>query len=413
MSRAMTAQDHRLAVRSVLQLYTVLRTARFHDASNKALLVATENLKDTINTLWASREGSVRIQFVDGVVFLDDIRVAMDGTTKAQVDFLQSELDKRELGGLSFSRPVDGASLRDFLVALARPAETAADVEEFRQSLRAFEDLAVELLEPSHFEEVEEAAEVRVEKRTFALQTYAKSIIAVREFIGGLRAGREPHPRLRIHRIVQDLVDIAEERVDHLVILSAHRQAHDYAYGHAANTCVLSIALGRALNVDRLMLADLGLSAILADIGFALLPTEDLDRPRTLSESEREELLDTMLGRVASLVSQGQVTPAMVRRLVVAYEHHRPYRDPETGETAHTHLFSRIVQVADVYDALTSERPWRTPYSSEEAMRILMSDAGRRFDPLVVDALTGLLRMYLPRSEAPSAAPLPPQEPRT
>lgn len=389
-----TVKVHQLATRMVLQLHMVLRTLRFHDPSNKALLVATENLKDTINTLWAALEGMVRLQFVDGVVYLNDVRIRVDGGTKDQVDHLQAELAKRELGGLAFSRPVDTSALREFLVALARPIETAADVDDFKQSLLELKDLAVELLDPAHFSEVDEETEVRVDKKTFALQTYAKSIVAVREFIEGLRAGREPDPRLRITRIVQDLVDIATERVNFLLRLSSIKQANDYSYNHAANTCVLSIAIGRGLNVDRLALVDLGTSAIMADVGFALLPPELIDREHELSAQERAEVRDAMIRQIRALIGQGQITDSMIRRIIVAYEHHLPFQNPKSGETGYTHLFSRIVQVADAFDALTTRRPWREGFTADEALRILVQDAGSRFDPLVVKVLVNMLGMY-------------------
>jgi HD-GYP domain-containing protein (c-di-GMP phosphodiesterase class II) len=389
-----TAKVQQLAQRMVLQLHMVLRTLRIHDPSNKALLIATENLKDTINTLWAALEGGVRLQVVDGVVYVNDHRIRMDPGVKDQVDHLQGELAKRELGGLAFSRPVDSAALRDFLVSFARPVEGDEELRAFRASLLEMKDLAVELLDPVHFKDAETEDQVRIDKRTFALQTYAKSIIAVREFIEGIRAGYEPDPRLRITRIVQDLVDIATERVNFLLRLSAIKSANDYPYNHAANTCVLSLVIGRALAIDRLAMVDLGTSAMLADVGFALLPPELIDREHELTPAERVEVRDAMIRQIRSLIGERQITDAMIRRVIVAYEHHLPYKDPDTGATGQTHIFSRIVQVADVFDALTTRRPWREGYSPDEALRILVQDAGTRFDPLVVKVFLNLMGMY-------------------
>lgn len=388
------AKIQTLAQRMVLQLHMVLRTLRIHDPGNKALLVATENLKDTINTLWAAVEGAVRLQFVEGEVYVNDVRLRFDAGLRDQVLALEQELLQRELGGLAFSRPVDSAGLREFLIAFARPLKPGEDASDLRASLLELRDLAVELLEPAQFDDVEDEAEVRVDKKTFALQTYAKSIIAVREYIASLRSGSDPDPRLRITRIVMDLVDIATERVNFLLRLATIKQAQDYASNHAANTCVLSIILGRALSVDRLALVDLGAAAILADVGFALLPPEQLEHRGELSEAERDGLRDAMSGRIRELIGAGQITDAMLRRVIVAYEHHRPYVHPETGARGYTHVFSRIVQVADAFDALTTRRPWREGYTADEALRILVEDSGRRYDPLIVKMLVNLLGMH-------------------
>lgn len=390
----LSAKDHRLAGRTILQLYSVLRTVRFHDESNKALLLATENLKDSLNLLWAALGGPIRLQFVDGVVFVNGARIRMVGGHKMQVDFLQAELSRLELGGLCFSRPVDTAALRKFLVVLAGSAESERELAELKTSLLELKDLAVELLEPQHFIEIDEEVDVRVDRKTFALQTYSKSVAAVRELIRAIQAGRPPDSRLRIARLVQDLVDVGSERVDYLWHLSMVRQQGFYASHHAANTCCMSIAMGQTLGIDRIDLADLGVAAMMADIGFALVPTHLERFDRSLSEGERAELLDTMREQVAALAGKGALTQPTVRRLVVAYEHHLPYLHPESGVAGYTHVFSRIVQVADAFDALMTRRPWRSSYSPSQALQSLQKDSGTRFDPLMVRVLAELYAIY-------------------
>ncbi|MEL7372564.1 MAG: HD domain-containing phosphohydrolase, partial [Myxococcota bacterium] len=380
----------------VLQLHMVIRTLRIHDPTNRALLIATENLKDTINTLWAALDKTVRVQFVEGVVYLNDVRIRMDLSTQGQVQTLQDEFVQRGLGGLAFARPVDSAALKDFLLRFSRPVNSDDDRKVLRAELESFRNFALELLEPAYFTAgFQEEEQLRVDKKTFALQTYAKSIVAVREFIRSVQKS-EPSPddRLQVTRIVQDMVDIATERVNFLLKLAAIKTADEYAYNHAANTCVLAIVLGRALNVDRLQLVDLGLSALFADIGFALLPSEVLDTPTTLSESERAILRDSMVRQIRAIVGRGQITEGLMRRVIVAFEHHVPYFNAEADRPNELHLFSRIVAVADTFDALTTRRPWREGYTADEAIRLIMEDAGSKFDPLVVKVLVNLLGLY-------------------
>ncbi|MBK8011275.1 MAG: hypothetical protein IPK13_07980 [Deltaproteobacteria bacterium] len=394
--KTMTPKLQLLGRALVLQLHMVLRTMRIHDPNNRALLVATENLRETINTLWAVLHGVVRLQFVEGVVYLNDLRVRLDGLAREQVDFLQAEFERRGLGGLGFSRPVDTASLREFLSAFSRPIESKEDVQQMKESLHQMKDLALELLGPKAFSEnAREEQELHVDRKTFALQTYAKSIVAVRDFVSAMQADKpESGGRLRLLRIVQDLVDIAAERVNFLIKLAAIKTAHDYPYNHAANTCVISIVLGKALGIERLALVDLGLAALLADVAFALLPPELLDRERELSEAERLEVHDCMVRQVRSLLGDGQITRGLIHRIVVAYEHHRPYFDPATRRRGQSHIFSRIVAVADAFDALTTRRPWREGYAPDEALRILVKQAGTQYDPVVVRVLVNLMGLY-------------------
>ncbi len=391
----LTAKLQLLGRSLVLQLHMVMRTMRIHDANNNALLIATENLKDTINTLWAALGGSVRLQFVEGIVYLNDVRVRLDAGVLQQVEALSKEFRDRQMGGLAFARPVDTAALREFLIRFARPIETPEDLNELRRSLEELQELAMEILGESTFADgFEEEAALRIDRKTFALQTYAKTVVAVREFVNALKEGRDPaQGRLPITRIVQDLVDIATERVNFLLKLGAIKRAEEYPFNHAANTCVLALVIGRALNVDRLALVDLGTSALFADIGFALMPAELLDREGTLSPAEKAQVHDAMLRQIRTIIGRGQITDSLMRRVVVAFEHHLPFDDTRIHAQG-THVFSRIVAVADAFDALTTKRPWREGYTADEALRILMQEAGKKYDPVVVRILVNLLGLY-------------------
>lgn len=379
----------------VLQLSTVLRTMRLHDTNNRALLVATENLKGTINTLWAALDGSVRLQFVEGIVYLNDTRLRLGGAIIDQVLGLEKAFQERGMGGLAFSRPVDGGALKGFLQAFSASVETEDDIKSLRRKLSEFHDLAMELLDPQFFTDghAEEQA-LRIDKKTFALQTYAKTVVAVREFVLAVRAGNNPSDTgLSITRIVQDLVDIATDRVNFLLKLSAIKKADDYAYNHAANTCVLALVIGRGLDIGRLDLVDLGTCALFADTAYALLPTEILDSTEELTAAQRSEVHELMIRQIGTVMG-GKVNDSMIRRAIVAYEHNLPYQNPETGKPTNTHIFSRIVAVASTFDALTTRRPWREGFTADEALRILMKEAGTKYDPVIVRILVNLMGLY-------------------
>lgn len=394
-SVVMTAKLQMLGRSLVLQLCMVLRTMRIHDPSNKALLVATEKLKDTINTLWAALDGSVRVQFVEDIVYLNDNRLRMDASLKDQIDNLREEFATRGLGGLAFARPVDTSALREFLILFTRQQESEEGLAQLRESMKELKDLALELLGPRVFGGDEVEQELRVDRKTFALQTYAKSIVAIREFIGALKAGKDPtEGRLHITRIVQDLVDIATERVNFLIKMSAIKNAHDYVYNHAANTSVMSIVLGKALQIDRLALVDLGTSALLADVAYAMLPPELMEKKGELKPEERAAVHDAMVRQIRTIIGKGRVNDAMIRRVIVAYEHHLPYWDPVSQKPNDTHIFSRVVAVASAFDALTTTRPWREAFPADEALKILVKEGGTKFDPVVVRVLVNMMGLY-------------------
>ena len=219
---AMSAKIQLLGRSLALQLLRVLRTMRIHDPSNRALLLATENLKDTVNTLWAALDGTVRLQFVDGIVYLNDTRVRIEASAMEQIRALEKEFGSRGLGGLAFSRPVDSSGLKEFLVLFNSPVESEEDLKDLREKLLAFRTLALEILDPATLSDGhQEQQALRVDRKTFGLQTYAKAVVAIREFIVALRKNRDPAvSALPITRIVQDLIDVATERINFVLKLT-------------------------------------------------------------------------------------------------------------------------------------------------------------------------------------------------
>jgi hypothetical protein len=101
-----------------------------------------------------------------------------------------------------------------------------------------------------------------------------------------------------------------------------------------------------------------------------------------------------MMATIQYQISDKALTKLTLRRLTVAYEHHLPFLDPQSGRTGGTHLFSRIVAVADAFDALTTQRTWREGYTADEALKVLLGEAGTRFDPLVVRTLVNVIGQY-------------------
>jgi hypothetical protein len=129
-------------------------------------------------------------------------------------------------------------------------------------------------------------------------------------------------------------------------------------------------------------------------MGFSLLPEELLLTDKVFNEKERDELRLSMRHKVHELMGKGRLSAPLIRRTIVAYEHHIPYRNPVTQQINKIHPFARIVAVADAYDSLTTKRPWREAYPPDEALRLLVKNEGQRFDPTVVKVLVNLLGMF-------------------
>jgi HD-GYP domain-containing protein (c-di-GMP phosphodiesterase class II) len=163
-----------------------------------------------------------------------------------------------------------------------------------------------------------------------------------------------------------------------------------WTYRHSDRTSVIALSIAEALDADATTLRDLARAARLHDIGKLGVSNQILDKPAELTDAEfaavkeHARITHTILARVPGLREVAPLASAHHERLDGSGY---PY-----GWTAdRLTMPMRALAVADVYDALTSERPYRPAHSSERALEVLRSEAPRRLDPDAVGALEALL----------------------
>ena len=160
---------------------------------------------------------------------------------------------------------------------------------------------------------------------------------------------------------------------------------HSFDSQHSEAVASLSVALGRHLGLSEHELDQVRLAGLLHDIGKIAVPPTILSKPGPLSEEERD-LIERHSVIGYELLRDLGLGPV---DLYVRHHHERwdgtGYPDGLAG--AGIPLGSRLILVADAFDALTSDRAYRKKVSVEAAMHELMGEAGRQLDPLVVAAL--------------------------
>jgi HD-GYP domain-containing protein (c-di-GMP phosphodiesterase class II) len=392
-----------LGRRVVGQLVALLRMLRVHDPKNQAVTSAVDGLVAHLNGLMAMLGGRAQIQFVDDALYLNQVRLPGGPVWAEAIDALKRELEPRKVGGLLVSGPIAPAGVLALLGAIVRTPDGEPDprrrLEEVLASLEPRP--AIELLEERSFLDRDEYEALRGGRRRFALDCYARAMVAFQESLDAVRQGLDPlSGRLPTVRIVQDLIDVADERPDFLLslpisgrYLESERLLPPYPQRHAANTCLYSVLIGKVLRLPRVQLLELGAAALTADIGFAMLKEDLGERDRQWSESERAQVVAAMIRSAEALIKSGPINDSRMRRSIVIFEHHTPYLDA-AGRPADLHSDSKIVAVADSFDALTTRRPWREAMSHKEALGVLRAEAGTRYDAVVVGALAGLLTTY-------------------
>jgi len=206
--------------------------------------------------------------------------------------------------------------------------------------------------------------------------------------------------RRRQRALVQGLVQLAEDNPEYLLALTTIRDPSLPAAAHSLMVCIYSIALGRMLDLGRRLLLRLGVCALAHNLGEAMVRAELFHLDRNLLAHERQEVESHALQGLAHLVEHYGFGERILQRALVAAEHHLHF-DGEGGypyAAPPRHLFSRVIAVADVFDALCSARPHRAAYPPDQAVKLVWRQASRQLDPVLVRALVRVIGRYPPGS---------------
>ncbi|NIR03365.1 MAG: HD domain-containing protein, partial [Gemmatimonadales bacterium] len=216
------------------------------------------------------------------------------------------------------------------------------------------------------------------------LSTYGTALAVINESAQQARLGKMLNTSAAQTLASQLADDMIEDQAKLLGLLSIRR--HDeYTFQHSLNICILALALGMAMGLDRPRLHELGLAAFLHDVGKAWVPLEILRKPGPLSQQEVALIQQHPIRGAAYLSQQSGVPPVAA---VVAFQHHLRYDQrgyPELRWPQSQNAYSLVVGIADAYEALTSERPYRRPLGPEGALKLMLESPRGEFEPRMLD----------------------------
>lgn len=168
----------------------------------------------------------------------------------------------------------------------------------------------------------------------------------------------------------------------------------DYTYFHSVNVAVLSAMIGASCSMTEYDINILTTAAILHDVGKRFVDVEVLNAKRGLTEEERRIIVQhPKLGY--EFLKDHYEFPSYVYTSVL--QHHEWYNGegyPLRRSGNDIPLYARIIKLTDVYDALTSKRPYHSAFSPSEAVEYLMGNAGVEFDPDLVNVFLKKIAAY-------------------
>lgn len=172
---------------------------------------------------------------------------------------------------------------------------------------------------------------------------------------------------------------------NNMIQMTEIRKFDSYTFSHSISVCALSTIIGILKQYTKKRLYEIAFGALLHDIGKLKIPLEILNKKGHLTDEEMDVMkkhseLGFFLLRKNKHLS---VVP-----MHVAFQHHEKYDGsgyPRGLKGKAIHEYARIVAIADVYDALTSDRPYKSSIPPYEAYKIMVKESGNHFDPDILE----------------------------
>ena len=379
----------------IMALYGSLRSIRMYPIENPVVQNGLEELTAVTEEL-RNAEGDLEFRVAGEFIFVNSTRLRLDLDNYTTFSYLLALCRACGVGVLRVKAKPSSRDWTVFLSILLAPQGDGPDVR-FDLLQKRLDNTGVLAFEVSPPVESEDDQKVRVQSKEAAKATYVQSVSATKDVMNSVRMGQSPNIK-KIKRVVQGIVDQILADETSLIGLTTIRDYDDYTFTHSVNVCIFSVALGRRLGLTRLQLYDIGFAALFHDIGKSRVPVEVLNKPDLLSDEEwRAIAAHPWLGLLALFqVKEQQEFP--YRAMVVAYEHHMK-RDvtgyPRSLRTKAIGFYSKIVAVADGFDAVTSRRAYQNEPMDPAAVLGEMRDNARRgMDPVIVKAFVNLVGIY-------------------
>lgn len=197
-----------------------------------------------------------------------------------------------------------------------------------------------------------------------------------------------------VRALADNLIEELLSKKNVLVNLVDIKSMDNYTYQHCVNVSVLSLILGIELKLNKVELYDLCIGALMHDLGKVLIPRDILLKSDKLSDNEFE-LIKSHSVKGFDYARRMNEISAMSRAVIL--QHHERFDGkgyPDQKKAQDIHRFARIVAIADVYDALTSDRPYRRALSPSEALEFIMANGGAQFDYEMVKAFSKVIVPY-------------------
>jgi HD-GYP domain-containing protein (c-di-GMP phosphodiesterase class II) len=198
----------------------------------------------------------------------------------------------------------------------------------------------------------------------------------------------------RVKRAVNSMVDSILRNHDALASLTRLKSYDEYIFVHSLDVCILSLSMARHLSLPREEMVEIGIGALLHDVGKMKIPPQILKKPATLSEKEWVEVRKHPIYSL-EIIEESKGISEQAKQL--ALQHHERYNGngyPFGLKGEAISLCGQIAGIIDFYDAVTTDRPFQKAVQPHEAIRQLYEKGLGEFNRLMVERFIQCIGIY-------------------
>ncbi len=336
-------------------------------------------------------KSSFSLSIVDGEVYADGLLMADESLAYRE---LIDELAEAGLANLTFYDGLTVEELSNLIsVSLMQPQELA-EKGGAKQYLAGAQAQHIKLNEVTVAAVDAGGDAERREKVRVSKEAYRATVQMLVEVFGEASSSRRALDTEMLHTMVNPLMATVMESEEVALGLSTLKSFNEYTFFHSVNVAILSMLMGTRIGLDNQLLSRLGIAGLLHDVGKIKIPEEILDKPGKLTDEEFAIMKSHTTEGVKILSQQSDVDDLAP---IIAGQHHAKYDltgYPDFKGLGDIHILSHMVTIADVYDALTSDRNYRKTMLPDKAMNILIEGAGSSFHPAFLKVFVNLTGMF-------------------
>ena len=376
----MSAPRQQLADELLRRFAAALRSAQLYSPGHPIIARNLDGLSTAIRLLHAL-ESAIVIGLVGEEIIVDDLPIAKADALGAMVRRLQ----QCGLERVTIEHGVTGDEIAAFLDAISK-AEPRTEGRE-PPPFPTLPHIRVGRVS------VEQRSEAHTADMAAIKRLYNDAVNVANSIWDSAQTEGKPDATMA-RTMIDGLAQAVAQNRTALLALTTLKNYDNYTFTHMVNVSILTMGQARGLGIDGPLLREIGLAALMHDIGKVRTPLEILNKPEKLTEAEFTIMRrHTVEG--AEILRQTPDIPTLAP--VVAFEHH--LRIDGTGypfgiSRPSLNVATMICGIADVYDAMRSHRSYQQAFPTDRILEVLKRNDGTQFDQHLVRRFVQLLGIY-------------------